>query len=129
MPEYMFRSDDSGVVFRMDIPKERMKEILLSGGKLRMKSKLTGKEVTASAIGITPRKGIVPKEGTYPMVSGAMGVNPIQIPEMLQQAQEQGLRGISFKDNGDIVFSDARARREYCRAFGAYDRNGGYSDP
>jgi hypothetical protein len=128
MPEYMFRSDDSGVVFRLDISKERMNEIL-ADGKLRTKSKLTGKIVTATPLGYEPRKGIVPKNQTYPMVSGAMGVNPIQIPQMMADAKAKGLQGVSFKDNGDIVFSDARARREYVRDFGGYDRNGGYGDP
>lgn len=63
--------------------------------------------------------------------SNAMGVHPDQIPEAMADARSKGVK-IDFTPDGTAYWKgvDARQRRkEYCRAYGFHDRDGGYGDP
>lgn len=92
------------------------------------------KLVYDKATGTTKWVDAMPEPATHGIVkwgyaSMAMGCNsPSEV------AQEQALlasRGVRTEYNSDLepIFTDARHRREHCRALGFRDRNGGYSDP
>ena len=68
------------------------------------------------------------RPGNWPAVSESMGVHPSQIGEALELAGKKGV-SIEFLPDGRAKFNSARQRKEYCEAFGYFDRNGGYGDP
>ena len=66
---------------------------------------------------------------TWPQACEALAVHPDQIAEAHANAGAQGVPTQYAKD-GSPIFTGPKHRREYCeRIEGAYDRNGGYSDP
>lgn len=71
-----------------------------------------------------PRRAIA----EWPICSDAAGVNPSQ----RMQAQAHSVRiGVptEFNKAGQAVFRSPQHRRDYCKAIGLRDLNGGYSDP
>ncbi|HOK67210.1 MAG TPA: hypothetical protein PK054_12610 [Anaerohalosphaeraceae bacterium] len=68
------------------------------------------------------------RTATWPMVSVAVGVHPSQREEAMREAAAMGVP-TEFNENGDAIFRSAKHRKAFCRAFGFYDKNGGYSDP
>ena len=68
------------------------------------------------------------RANTWPLASDAMGVHPDQIEEFTKDARERGVP-IEFDRLARPIFTGPRHRRDYCRAYGVHDLNGGYSDP
>lgn len=68
------------------------------------------------------------KPGLWPMKSWAIGVQPNQIPEAIDEAAKVGIK-IDFSPEGDAIFTSAKHRKQYCEFRGVFDRNGGYGDP
>ena len=67
--------------------------------------------------------------GTWPRESEACGFNPNQTEEVREFIQKKRLRGVDINPtNGNLCFSTRRAQRDYLRATGLIDRDGGYSD-
>lgn len=66
--------------------------------------------------------------GNWPMLSDAAGVAASQVEEATKQATEMGIP-THFTEDGRAEFTSAKHRKNYCRAIGMHDRNGGYSDP
>lgn len=66
--------------------------------------------------------------GNWPMKSDAAGVHPDQIQEAYQHSVKVGIP-TEFTPDGRAVFTSRKHRRDYCRAIGLHDRNGGYGDP
>lgn len=64
----------------------------------------------------------------WPMVSDACMVHPDQIPEAHAHAVKIGVP-TDFTSQGQPIFRDQAHRREYVRAQGMHDNQGGYSDP
>lgn len=64
----------------------------------------------------------------WPIYSDALGVNPDQIPEAQATLAKHGVQA-QYTPDGRAIVNDARHRRDWCRAVGLFDRNGGYSDP
>lgn len=62
-----------------------------------------------------------------PLASDALAVHPEQIPEAIEDARKKGI-SIDFDSLGRPLFRDRNHRKRYCRAYGIYDRDGGYSD-
>lgn len=67
-------------------------------------------------------------QSTYPMTSDRSGVNPDQREQAIQTSIDMGIP-TDFDHEGDAVFRSKGHRRDYVRAVGLLDRNGGYSDP
>ncbi len=61
------------------------------------------------------------------MKSEALAVHPEQRGEAIASAKRKGV-STYFDRMGRPVFTSARHRAEYCKAYGFRDRNGGYSD-
>ena len=66
--------------------------------------------------------------GNWPMKSDAAGVHPDQIKEAHQHSIKIGIP-TEFTPDGRAVFTGRKHRKDYCRAIGLHDRNGGYGDP
>ena len=62
------------------------------------------------------------------LVSDGAGVHPSQVKEFREDLSNHGFTGVSFKDNGDCVFTSRKERSRYLRHRGLHDRNGGYGD-
>jgi hypothetical protein len=62
------------------------------------------------------------------MKSDACGCHPSQVGELRDEMARCGVKA-DVTPEGQVVFTSARHRKEYCEAMGFYDRNGGYSDP
>ena len=67
--------------------------------------------------------------GNWPMESNAAGVAASQAVEAMQEATKMGIPTEFNKETGDAIFTSRKHRKDYCRAIGLHDRNGGYSDP
>lgn len=64
----------------------------------------------------------------WPILSDAMGVSPTQVDEMRRLAKERGVN-TDFTPDGRAILTGPAHRAAHARAFGFYDRNGGYGDP
>lgn len=64
----------------------------------------------------------------WPLYSDAVGVHPDQIPEAMAEARKHGVP-TDFTPDGKVVFTSPGHRRDYCKLYGYFDLNGGYSDP
>lgn len=64
----------------------------------------------------------------WPMCSDAAGVAPEQVGEAMAHADSIGIP-TRFLSDGRAVFESRKHRKDYCRAIGLHDRNGGYGDP
>lgn len=62
------------------------------------------------------------------MKSDAMGVHTSQAQEFYDESVALGVP-TEFDKQGRAVFRDPSHRKNYCRAMGVHDRNGGYGDP
>ena len=65
---------------------------------------------------------------TWPLYSDAVGVHPDQVGEAWGHSRSQGVP-TEFTADGRAIFTSARHRKQYCEAYGYFDRNGGYGDP
>lgn len=63
----------------------------------------------------------------WPLVSTALAVHPDQVKEATLDAVRKGVP-TDFQKDGRPRFTDRAHRAAYCRAYGFYDRDAGYSD-
>lgn len=64
----------------------------------------------------------------WPIVSDALAVHPKRRQEAIDDAVAKGVP-TEFTPSGQPILRDRAHRREYCRAYGFHDNNGGYGDP
>jgi len=70
-----------------------------------------------------------PQPGTWPMEGGAfVGVAAEDAASHARKLKEKGVHGVEVKANGDLVFSDRRAYKNWCVANHLYNRDAGYGD-
>ena len=65
----------------------------------------------------------------WPIRTVMTGVGVGQAQELREFIVSRGLRGTHVHKDGSVEWSGPRARRDYCKAVGLYDRNAGYGDP
>jgi hypothetical protein len=65
--------------------------------------------------------------GWKPIHSDALACNPNQVPEMEAEAKRRGVP-TEHDGEGRPVLTSRSHRRDYMRAFGFFDRHGGYGD-
>lgn len=68
-----------------------------------------------------------PSRSGWPMASWSAGVFPDQINEARESDTKLGV-SCDFTKDGDRIFRDRGHRRDWLRAYGQHDRNGGYGD-
>lgn len=93
------------------------------GWKLDMESTKAVDEVVLDGadVMVPPRKG-------WPLVSEAAAVHPSQIQEARDHNARSGVRPTQYRGDGSPILQDRAHRREYMKAWGIHDRNGGYGD-
>jgi hypothetical protein len=73
-------------------------------------------------------RGTAHTAGNWPMLSDAFAVDPDARADASREAAQKGVP-TDFAPDGRAIFRDAAHRRDYCRAYHAFDRNAGFSDP
>jgi hypothetical protein len=115
MPYYCFTDSEDNTISRFYAMGKAPKQIRLGGVVFR-------RNIRAEHAGVrhTP--------GNWPMKSDAAGVHPDQIKEAYEHSVKIGIP-TQFVPDGRAVFTGKQHRKDYCRAIGLHDRNGGYGDP
>lgn len=65
----------------------------------------------------------------WPLRTSIAGVGEDRVGDLRSFLKERGVRGTYVHEDGSLEWASPRARYDYCRAVGLYDRNAGYSDP
>lgn len=97
----------------------------------RLKSALTKKLIWIEGQGVVEVDSSVNRRvhrAKWPILSDALGVNPEHIGESVKKLAEVGVSA-EYTEDGRAVLRDPRHRRDWARAAGVFDRNGGYGDP
>jgi hypothetical protein len=63
----------------------------------------------------------------WPLLSEGAAVHPTQVQEAQDSAARKGVP-TEFTKDGRAVFRNRQHRKEYLRAYGFHDRDGGYGD-
>lgn len=63
-----------------------------------------------------------------PLISDGIGCMKSQVQEMRDVIARHGIRGVQVRDNGQLVITSRRGRREILRVRGLHDSEGGYGD-
>jgi len=65
--------------------------------------------------------------GAWPMASEAAGCHPSEVGEYMDVARKRGVP-TSFTADGRPIFRSREHRKRFCKAFGFFDKDAGYSD-
>lgn len=88
-------------------------------------------ELAAACAAIPAVKGGTPGASlgcwTRPLESDALAVHPDQIAEAREDAARAGIP-TDFTPDGRPMFTSRGHRARYCKHYGFFDRDGGYSD-
>ena len=68
------------------------------------------------------------RSACWPQVSSVAGVHPDQVASHRNSIKNKRVRGVEVLDNGDIKWSDRKARKDYMEAFKLFDKCAGYGD-
>jgi hypothetical protein len=71
-----------------------------------------------------PVRQAVPR---YPLKSASMGVHPSQVADAIADSEKKGVP-THFDARGRAEFRDRNHRRQFAKAYGAVDHDGGYGD-
>ena len=115
MPRYCFTDDQGNTLCRFYPMAKIPKQFTL--GKTVFKRDIRSEHA-----------GTIQTPGNWPMKSDAAGVHPDQIQEAYRHSVTAGIP-TEFTPDGRAIFTGRKHRRDYCRAIGLHDRNGGYLDP
>lgn len=63
-----------------------------------------------------------------PLISEGMGCMKSQVGELRETIRQHNIQGAQVKDNGQVVLTSRRARKELLAVRGLVDSDGGYSD-
>jgi len=64
----------------------------------------------------------------WPMKSDAAGVHPDQVGDFARDSVEKGVPTEFDRKTGQAIFTSRQHRAQYLKAYGMFDKNGGYSD-
>lgn len=112
-------------------PKGKTVSIVMEAGELERR--LSGGSITHNGQKMRLKEGanptIRPRHGIaeWPMRSVGAGCHPKQISKMEADSRKKGVP-TRFASNGDAIFESRSHRRNYLRAYGMHDRDGGYGD-
>jgi hypothetical protein len=115
MPYYCFTDDQDNTISRFYRMGKAPKQVKLGGVVFK-------RNIRAEHAGTkhTP--------GNWPLKSDAAGVHPNQIKEAHAHSVKIGIP-TQFTPDGRAIFTGRKHRKDYCRAIGLHDRNGGFGDP
>lgn len=67
-------------------------------------------------------------DSSSPLVGAAAGCHPSQVASMNEYLHKRGVVGANFRPDGKVEFRTRRARRDFCKARGLVDFDGGFGD-
>lgn len=67
-------------------------------------------------------------DASNPLVAQSAGCHPSQVPSMNEFLHKHHVVGAQFRPDGKVVFASRAARRDFCKARGLIDQDGGYGD-
>lgn len=132
MPRYNYRRADTGLIVEVTLTIAEMQRrqrpdgsILL--GKNEAGSPWNGARVKAFR-DFASELGTIATQGTgWPLLSEGAGVQQSQVKEATEHARKLGVP-TDFTRDGRAIFRDRNHRKQYLKAHGLHDRNGGYGD-
>lgn len=74
-----------------------------------------------------PAPAYTQRPENWPMASEALGCAEDQIAHFTEDAKKRGIP-TQFTPDGRPIFTSPGHRRDYLRAYGYHDKNGGYSE-
>ncbi len=119
MPTYIYEFLDDGTTFETVMSISEMERF--QKGKMVMDGRGVRRRVDLE------HGGFKDTPGNWPMLCEASGVHPDQVREATEHARRLGVP-TDFTPDGRAILRDRAHRRDYNRAHGFYDRNGGYGD-
>lgn len=126
MPTYIFRDDATGETVEQVYPVTSVPESVTVGNAVYKRDAMA--EILTQHRQVRENSRYIVKHPHKKICSDAMGVLPSQIPEALADAKSRGVK-IEFDSEGTAMWNSRKERKDYCRAIGAHDRDGGYGDP
>lgn len=124
MPTYLFMDDATHEVVEQVFPAGSVPESIELDGKT-YKRDMMG-EIMSQHRAVRSESRYISKGRKYK--SDRLGVLPSQIPEAMADAKSKGVK-VEFDAEGTAMWDSRKERKEYCRAYGVHDRDGGYGDP
>ncbi len=122
MPTYCYTHLESGDPMDIFMSIAEMERKENERGEITVGGEVFARDIAREHSGFTK------SDAGWPMKCDAMGVHPSQINDERKRAEGLGTR-IDFAPDGRAIFESRSHRKEYCRAMGYHDRNGGYGDP
>ena len=123
MPTYIYEDPENNQVTSVFMTMSEMEKrsasdmsIELDGVHLKRRLDL---EIAGASIGSC---------ATWPMKSDAAGVHPSQVGDFTRDSVEKGVPTEFDKSTGQAIFTSRQHRARYLKAYGMFDKNGGYSD-
>lgn len=116
MPMYVYRAQDGTLVERFYRIADAPGTIVLDNGQIGVL------DIAAMHAGSHPTAA----PSNWPMLSDALGVNPVQVREAEEHARSIGIP-TSFTADGRAILESPGHRRRYAQALGFMDRSGGFS--
>lgn len=115
MPRYCFSDEDGNTICR-SYPMDSIPKKVKLGGKVFLR------DIRQEHCSVKNTAG------NWPMKSDAAGVASHQSKEAYEHSVRIGIP-TEFTSDGRAIFTSRKHRKDYCRAIGLHDRNGGYGDP
>lgn len=124
--EYCFRVDGEVVTVTMTSAEKDKgtldyDQVVLPDGRIGVRDYAA----EAQARKLSGRKNVAPE---WPVHSDAAGVHPDDAPAAQAESTRRGVPTEFHPETGCAIFRSRGHRTKYCRAFGYFDRDGGYRD-
>lgn len=71
--------------------------------------------------------GVEMERHNKPKASNALKVHPSQVQEAIENARQKGVP-TDFTKDGRPLFTSRSHQKRYCKAYGYFNRDGGYGD-
>lgn len=123
MPVYCFVKPKTGEILELNMSFEELRSRQREDGMYELDDgTLLKRDFFAEQVSARPAQN-------WPMESDALAVHPAQVKEAEQASIDAGIPTHFNKQTGAPIFNSPSHRKAYCKAYGFYDRNGGFSDP
>ena len=123
MPTYCYRREDTDEVIELSMTVAEMEARQDGADAIKLDDGvLAYRHYGAEIVRADGARG-------WPLASDAAGVHPGQAKEAYEESVKRGVPTQFDLKTGCAIFEDRAHRKNYCRAFGYHDRDGGYGDP
>lgn len=99
---------------------------------MKVTYKINGREVSQEEWDKVPIKGFgstsVSTAYSRGLRSRAAGIHSSQVAEFREHLKREGITGVSYDNNGDVIFTSRAGRKKFLKHRGMQDNDGGYGD-